>query len=51
VSVCPKGIVALDGAALNTRGYHPAAVADMDKCIACAFCAVICPDAVIEVER
>jgi 2-oxoglutarate ferredoxin oxidoreductase subunit delta len=51
VSVCPKGIVALDGAALNARGYHPAAVYDTEKCIACAFCAVMCPDAVIKLER
>jgi len=26
-------------------------VIEMDKCIGCAFCARICPDVVIEVEK
>ena len=39
VSVCPKKIIAIDSAVLNDKGYHPAGVIDMDKCIGCAFCA------------
>jgi 2-oxoglutarate ferredoxin oxidoreductase subunit delta len=51
VGACPKKIVALAGDRLNVKGYHPAAVAEMDKCIGCAFCATMCPDCVITVEK
>lgn len=51
ILVCPKHIVAIDTAATNAKGYHPATVSEMDKCIACAACAKICPDSVITVER
>ena len=53
VGVCPKKIVTLVGSRLNAKGFHPATVADEDmhKCIACAFCAVMCPDCVITVEK
>ena len=36
---------------LNAKGYHPAGVEEKDKCIGCAFCATICPDCVITVEK
>jgi 2-oxoglutarate ferredoxin oxidoreductase subunit delta len=36
---------------INHKGFHPADVTDMEKCIGCAFCAIICPDCVIEVEK
>ena len=36
---------------INRKGYHPAAVTDMDQCIACASCAKMCPDSVITVEK
>ena len=29
----------------------PAGVTDIDKCIGCAFCAMICPDCAIEVKE
>jgi len=51
VTACPKKIVALRQDKLNLKGFHPAGVADMDTCIACAFCAVMCPDCVITVEK
>jgi 2-oxoglutarate ferredoxin oxidoreductase subunit delta len=51
IDVCPKKIVALRQDKLNLKGFHPAGVADMDKCIACAFCATMCPDCVITVEK
>ena len=51
VSVCPKGILTLDTAAANVKGYHPATVTDASLCIACASCAKICPDSVITIEK
>ncbi len=51
VTACPKKILALDGATLNAKGYHPAMMTDQEKCIACAMCAMMCPDCVITVEK
>lgn len=50
VTACPKNIIALQ-ATINSKGYHPAGVQEMDQCIGCANCAVMCPDVVITVER
>lgn len=36
---------------LNSKGFHPVGISDMEKCIGCAFCAMMCPDCVIEVEK
>jgi 2-oxoglutarate ferredoxin oxidoreductase subunit delta len=41
----------MDESTINKKGYHPATVNDMDKCIACGNCATMCPDLVITVER
>ena len=49
--VCPEGIVVMDKAVLNRNGYHPAAVMEMERCVACGNCARFCPDSVISVER
>ena len=51
VSACPKGIISLDTSTLNAKGYHPAQLTDAAGCIACASCAVMCPDAVITVIK
>ncbi len=51
MSVCPKKILALATDKLNKKGHHPVEMTDQEKCIACAFCATMCPDCVITVER
>ncbi|MDD4688668.1 MAG: 4Fe-4S binding protein [Eubacteriales bacterium] len=50
-TVCPKKIVIMATDRLNSKGFPPAEVVEMDKCIGCAFCATMCPDCVITVER
>lgn len=51
VEVCPKKIITLDKSVMNAKGYHPAAVTDMESCIGCAMCAMMCPDCAITVEK
>ncbi len=51
VLACPKKIISLAPDRINVKGYHPAQVEEMDKCIACAMCAMMCPDVAIKVER
>lgn len=51
VNACPKGILAIDTAKINAKGYSPAVVTDPDKCIGCAFCATMCPDCIITVQK
>ena len=49
VTACPMHILKLDEVAVNRKGYHPISVTDPDKCIACASCAMMCPDCAITV--
>lgn len=51
IEACPKKILELDTAKINSKGYHPAMITDQEKCIACAMCATMCPDCVIKVEK
>lgn len=53
VSVCPSKIIHLHETRINSSGYHPAWVTeiDMERCIGCANCGIICPDGVISVYR
>ena len=51
VAVCPVKIIELNMEKINSKGYSPAHVNDMEKCIACGNCAIMCPDSVITVER
>lgn len=50
VIVCPVKIIALSKNRINEKGYHPAEIEHMEKCIACTNCATMCPDSVITVE-
>lgn len=49
-TVCPKNIITIADR-INSNGYKPAFVENMDSCIGCGFCATICPDVVITVEK
>lgn len=50
-TVCPKNLVTLSSSAINSKGYHPAAVEHAEDCIGCASCAKICPDSAIRIEK
>ena len=51
VNACPKGILKIATEQLNKKGYSPAIMTDQESCIGCAFCATMCPDCVITVEK
>ena len=51
VDACPKHILHLAADKINKKGHHPVEAANPEKCIACAFCATMCPDCIITVEK
>ena len=51
VNACPKHLLSLSNTRLNQKGYSPVEQSDLEKCTACAFCATMCPDCVITVEK
>ena len=51
VNACPKHLLVIDTNKLNQKGHSPAEITDQSACIGCAFCALMCPDCVITVER
>jgi len=51
VNACPKKILRLAPDKLNQRGFHPVEIIDQAACIACASCAIMCPDVVISIEK
>ncbi len=46
VRACPLKVIEADTTP-NSSGVRPAVPASMDKCIACAACHAVCPDACI----
>ena len=51
VDVGPKNVLALSQNVINSKGHHPVEAVNPEACIACAFCATMCPDCIIKVER
>jgi 2-oxoglutarate ferredoxin oxidoreductase subunit delta len=43
--------MALNPNRINLKGYKTAEVTDLKQCIACAMCAIMCPDSAIKVEK
>ena len=43
-SICFHFVTAATWKNVNRKGYHPISVTDPDKCIACASCALMCPE-------
>ena len=51
VKFCPKNLLKMD-TELNERGVHPSTYAGApEDCIGCASCALMCPDAAIEIDE
>ena len=50
---CPVHIIEMDLNKLNSKGYHPATIRpeNMELCISCGSCAMMCPDIVITVKK
>ena len=50
VTACPRQLISQD-ISLNRCGVKPVKFRDSGECIACALCALICPDCCIEVYK
>ncbi|NMB53454.1 MAG: 4Fe-4S binding protein [Leptolinea sp.] len=50
VTQCPKKILRISAIA-NSKGYFVCEQTDASLCIACNFCAYVCPDAAITVFK
>ncbi|SYZ73942.1 conserved hypothetical protein [Candidatus Zixiibacteriota bacterium] len=49
VQACPMQILAMSKE-LNQKGYFCATLKEPHRCIGCRICAIVCPDAAIEVH-
>lgn len=51
VVACPQNIIIIDDVTINSKGYNPARVTEVDKCIGCVNCALMCPDGAIKIYK
>ena len=52
IHFCPaEGLLRIDEDRVNAKGWSPAACTDQSRCTSCALCALMCPDAAIEVYK
>jgi 2-oxoglutarate ferredoxin oxidoreductase subunit delta len=51
VDACPKHLLQLSKDKINKKGHHPAEIIDMEACVACTSCAIMCPDCIITIEK
>ncbi|MDR3333210.1 MAG: 4Fe-4S binding protein [Synergistaceae bacterium] len=50
VKFCPKEVLVI-GTRVNSKGYEYAEPQNMEACVGCRMCAVMCPDAAIEIYK
>lgn len=50
IEFCPRDVLGF-AAGRNSAGFHPAEPQDEQSCIGCRQCAMMCPDACIEIYR
>ena len=51
VDACPKHLLQLSKDKINKKGHHPVEIIDMEACVACTSCAIMCPDCIITIEK
>lgn len=49
IKACAKAVLRMSRK-LNSRGFHFAETEEPEKCVGCGNCAIMCPDAAIEIE-
>ena len=47
IEFCPKNVLCADQTKYNKKGYHPVTTCDIEACVNCGFCEMICPDMAI----
>lgn len=50
IEACPQKVIALSGR-VNVNGYPYVEAVNMDSCIGCSSCGIVCPDGCITVYR
>ncbi|MCK5239982.1 MAG: 4Fe-4S binding protein [Candidatus Thorarchaeota archaeon] len=47
IAFCPKNVLCFDETKYNRKSYHPVTACDIEACVNCGFCEMICPDMAI----
>lgn len=51
IAVCPKDVLGIDEVEVNVLGYHTASVKNLNACIGCIGCGLMCPEGAIAIYR